>query len=234
MNGKKIKECKYGKGIDVLNIFIILIICLVIVYSSIILIKKVTYFRHRSKDPQERESEFKYKLISERKLKPHQILQMDDYTESLITDGGIFKVEEKDSDGSINEVHTVILERIKRLSEDKLQQLLKYLDEEQISENRKYDRKDFIRIIDYTVGDKYYRDFIQDISEGGLFIDTSNEFSVGQKILMTFISPYYQKPFKMHGEIIHVQTDGIGVKFKIKSQVQESVLKSFMEKIQSS
>jgi len=215
-----------------LNIITILIICLVIVYSSIILIKKVIYFRQQKKDPKERKSEFIYKLFAERKLKPHQALQMDDYTESLITDDGTFKMEEKDSDLSINGVHAVILEKIKGLSKDKLQQLLKYLDEEQVPEKRKYGRKDFIRVIDYTVGDRYYRDFIQDMSEGGLFIETSNEFSAGQKIVMTFISPDYQKPFKVHGEIIHVQTDGIGVKFKIESQVQESVLKSYVNMIQ--
>ena len=215
-----------------LNIITILIICLVIVYSSIILIKKVIYFRQQKKDPKERKSEFIYKLFAERKLKPHQALQMDDYNESLITDDGTFKMEEKDRDFSINGVHAVILEKIKGLSEDKLQQLLKYLDEEQVPEKRKYGRKDFIRVIDYTVGDRYYRDFIQDMSEGGLFIETSNEFSAGQKIIMSFFSPDYQKPFKVHGEIIHVQTDGIGVKFKIESQVQESVLKSYVNMIQ--
>jgi hypothetical protein len=49
---------------------------------------------------------------------------------------------------------------------------------------------------------------------------------------MTFASPDYQKPFKVHGEIMHIQNDGVGVKFKIKSQVQESVLKSFVNMIQ--
>jgi Tfp pilus assembly protein PilZ len=104
---------------------------------------------------------------------------------------------------------------------------------EEEEEQRKYDRKDFLRIIDYTVNDRYYRDFIQDISEGGLFIETTNEFSVGQKILMTFASPDYQKPFKMNGEIIHTHTDGIGVKFNIESQVQQLVLRSFVGMIQT-
>jgi Tfp pilus assembly protein PilZ len=200
-----------------LNIFTILIICLVIVYCSIILIKKFTYFRQQKKDPKERESEFMSKV----------------YAEEQTTDDKMSKTKEKESNLSINGVHAVILEKIKGLSEDKLQQLLKYLDEEQVPEKRKYGRKDFIRVIDYTVGDRYYRDFIQDMSEGGLFIETSNEFSAGQKIKMSFISPDYQKPFKIHGEIIHAKTDGIGVKFKIESQVQESVLKNYVNMIQA-
>lgn len=87
-------------------------------------------------------------------------------------------------------------------------------------------------IVDYCVNDQYYRDFIQDISESGLFIKTSQSFSVGQKIQMTFMSPDYQKPFKIKGEIVRVHTDGVGVKFIIESQVQESALKSFMGNIQ--
>ena len=216
-----------------LNIYIVLIIFLVIVYCSIILIKKVTYLRNQKKGPQERKSDFIYNLVSERKLKPYQTLQMDDYTESLITDYGTFKMEEEDSDLRTSGLHAIILQKIKGLSEDKLQRLLEYLDEEQISEKRKYTRKDFFRIIDYTVGDRYYRDFIQDMSEGGLFIRTPNKFSTGQDIIMTFVSPDYQKPFKMHGEIIRVQADGIGVEFKIKSQVQESVLKNYMDMIKN-
>ena len=190
---------------------------MVIVYCSIILIKKITYFRYQKKNPLERESEFIYKLNA--------------YDQN--TDERAFKLGKTDRETDLNGIHAVILQKIKGLSEDKLQQLLKYLDEEQVPEKRKYGRKDFIRVIDYIVGDRYYRDFIQDMSEGGLFIETSNDFSVGQKIIMSFSSPDYQKPFKVHGEIIHVQTDGIGVKFKIKSQVQESVLKSYVDMIQN-
>jgi len=73
------------------------------------------------------------------------------------------------------------------------------------------------------VDDHYYRDFIQDISETGLFIKTSNIFSVGQTIVMTFISPDQQKPYKINGEIIRVHTDGIGVKFKIESSAENGV-----------
>jgi Tfp pilus assembly protein PilZ len=200
-----------------LNIFTILIICFVIVYCSIILIKKVTCFRQQKKDPKERESEFMSKV----------------YAEEQTTDDRMSKTEEKDSNISLNEVHSALLEKIKGLSEEKMRQLLQFLDEEHVPEKRKYDRKDFIRVIDYTVGNRYYRDFIQDMSEGGLFIETSNEFSVGKKILMSFVSPDYQKPFKMYGEIVHVQTAGIGVKFKIESQVQESVLKSYANMIQT-
>ena len=135
---------------------------------------------------------------------------------------------------SKNEVRTVILEKFDGISEEKMRQLLKYLYEEQIPEKRKYDRKDFLRIIDYTVGDRYYRDFIQDMSNSGVFIKTSQTFSEGQMILMTFMSPDNQQPFKINGEIVRVMPNGIGVKFKTESQVQESVLKSYVNMIKRS
>jgi len=46
------------------------------------------------------------------------------------------------------------------------------------------------------------------------------------------MSPGYQKTFKIKGEIVRVHTDGVGVKFTIESQVQESALQSFMSNIQ--
>jgi hypothetical protein len=46
------------------------------------------------------------------------------------------------------------------------------------------------------------------------------------------MSPDNQKPFKMKGEIIHTDNDGVGIKFKIESQVQRLVLKSYIDMIQ--
>ena len=86
--------------------------------------------------------------------------------------------------------------------------------------------------VDYAVKDRYYRDFIQDMSNSGVFIRTSQTFSSGQTILMTFMSPDLEKPFKINGEITRVLPSGIGVKFTIESQVQEAAIKSIVNLIQ--
>ncbi|MGD9246264.1 MAG: PilZ domain-containing protein [Desulfobacterales bacterium] len=142
-------------------------------------------------------------------------------------------MENNDNKLGINEVRASIFEKINCMSDEEMRQLLKYLEERKITDRRKFTRKDFFRIIDYAVEGRYYRDFIHDISENGIFIETSNEFSVGQDIIMTFASPDQDNPFKIHGKIKHTHTDGIGVKFKIESQVQQLVLKSFVDMIQS-
>jgi len=131
-----------------------------------------------------------------------------------------------------NGVRDFIFEMINSMSDEEMWKLLKDLEAREHKEQRKYSRKDFLMIADYIVGDRYYRDFIQDLSASGVFIKTSQKFSIGQPILMTFMSPDNQKPFKINGEIVRVGTDGVGVKFEIESQVQELVLKSFVDMIQ--
>jgi Tfp pilus assembly protein PilZ len=217
-----------------LHIITILIIFLLLVCAVLILFKKVNYFRQQNEKLQRKEYEFIYELAAEGKLKPDQVFKMDDFIEDRITDKAASKIKKTDNEPGINEVRSLIFERVDGLSEEKMRRLLKYLDEEQAPQQRRYERKDFFKIIDYAVGDRFYRDVISDISAGGAFIETSETFSKGQKILMTFMSPDYERPFKISGEIVRIHSDGIGVTFKMKSQVQEMVLKSFIEKIQNS
>jgi hypothetical protein len=141
-------------------------------------------------------------------------------------------MENNDGELGRNEVRAFLFGIINDMSDEEMRQLLKDLEARQNKERRAYDRENFFRIIDYTVEDRYYRDFIENISESGLFFRPSHTFSVGQTIQITFMSPDNQKPFRINGEIVRVGTDGVGVKFKIESQVQELVLKSFVEMIQ--
>ena len=131
-----------------------------------------------------------------------------------------------------DQVRKLLIAIIDSLSLEEMRQLFKKLKSLQHREQRKYSRKDFFSIIDYTVEGRYYRDFIQNISEGGLFFKSSHNFSVGKTIQITFMSPDYQKPFKINGEIVRVGIDGVAVKFKIESQVQQMVLKSYVDMIE--
>lgn len=128
-----------------------------------------------------------------------------------------------------NEIRASIFEMVNRMSDEEMLALSKDLKGRQHRERRKYNRIDFFAIIDYSAGDQYYRDFIQDMSNSGVFIKTSHKFSVGQIVRMIFMSRDYQKPFKINGEIVRVTRGGIGVKFKIESQVQEEAIKSLID-----
>ena len=58
------------------------------------------------------------------------------------------------------EVRAFLFGLIDDMSDEEMRQLLKELEERQNKEQRKYSRKDFLTIIDYNVGDRYYRDFM--------------------------------------------------------------------------
>jgi len=99
---------------------------------------------------------------------------------------------------------------------------------------RQHERIDLIEILDYSVDEQYYRDFFQDISESGLLIRTSNSFPMGKEILMTLMSSEQERPIKIKGEVVRLLPDGIGVKFKIESQVQSDMISSIVKNLQSS
>lgn len=141
-------------------------------------------------------------------------------------------MEDSDHPATGFDVTTQLIERIKNMSLEQQVKLLKEFDTEKSREYRQHDRKVFLMTVDYVVGDRYYRDFIENMSDSGVFIKTSQAFSVGQAVLMTFMSPDYQQPFKIGGAIARVTPDGIGIKFKIESQVQETIIQSLVEMIQ--
>lgn len=211
---------------------VIMIIFAVLVYAVIVLFRKFAIIQKRRKERQLKESEFMNKLVSEGDLKPGQLSGLYDFVEDRTSNEDVFKLKTTDNELGRDEIRALIFKKINRMSNVEIRQFYQEFQERQHGKSRKHDRKDFFMIVDYSVNDQYYRDFIQDISESGVFIKTSQTFSVGQKIQMTFMSPGYQKPFKIKGEIVRVHTDGVGVKFTIESQVQESALQSFMSNIQ--
>ena len=211
---------------------VIMIIFAVLAYAVVVLFRKFAVIQKRRKERQLKESEFMDKLVSEGDLKPGQLSGWYGFVEDRTINKDAFKLKTTDNELDRTEIRDLIFKKINRMSDMEIRQFYQEFIERQHSKPRKHDRKDFFMIVDYSVSDQYYRDFIQDISENGVFIKTSQAFSVGQRIQMTFMSSDYQRPFKIKGEIVRVHTDGVGVRFIIESQVQEGALKSFISNIQ--
>lgn len=119
------------------------------------------------------------------------------------------------------------------MSEAEMHQLLIELEGKKSSERRKFGREDFSMIVDYSVNNPYYRDVIQNISENGVFIKTTKTFEKDQEIIMTFMSPDYQKPLKINGVIVRSHMDGFGAIFKTESHGRRTALKSLIHMIQN-
>ncbi|UCD33682.1 MAG: PilZ domain-containing protein [Desulfobacterales bacterium] len=58
-----------------------------------------------------------------------------------------------------------------------------------------------------------FSEFIKDISNGGVFIQTDGNFFIGQQISLTFSLPHTKKDIAVSGEVARIDSDGIGVKF---------------------
>lgn len=93
--------------------------------------------------------------------------------------------------------------------------------DELIKEWERLDYRDDSRIacflpVDYSTKDRVYQDFINNLSNGGVFIETSSPFHVGQTLSLTFSVPSLSKNFKIAGTIVRSEQEGIGVQFSKK------------------
>jgi len=128
---------------------------------------------------------------------------------------------------------THLIELIKKMSEDEQQALLKELGERFSKGRRKHKREPFFMVADYSTQDHVYRDYIQNVSAGGVFIETNMPFTSGQKVSLAFPLPNYQKYIKIIGKVARVTPQGIGVVFKMVNQEQETMVKSLLEWLMS-
>jgi uncharacterized protein (TIGR02266 family) len=124
-----------------------------------------------------------------------------------------------------------LFELIKNMSQDERQALLKELEERLFKDKREHQRKPFFMIVDYSTEDRVYKEYIQNISAGGLFIETRMPFSIGQEVSLSFPLPNYHKYIRIAGEVVRLSPQGIGVKFKMVNRDQEAIIKSLLEMI---
>jgi Tfp pilus assembly protein PilZ len=83
------------------------------------------------------------------------------------------------------------------------------------SERREHSRKRSRMAVTYGTRGRVLKDFIKNISDGGVFIETGERFSVGQEITLVFSSPNpEEEPVKMIGEVMWNASEGVGVKFR--------------------
>lgn len=121
-----------------------------------------------------------------------------------------------------------LLDLIEAMSEEEQIALLAELEEKLGAGKRRAQRAAYATVVDYSVGDRFYTDYIQDLSTGGVFIQTRRPFSVGQEILLSFSLPKDDQVVKITGEVARITSRGIGVKFGILDENQEAMLKTIL------
>jgi uncharacterized protein (TIGR02266 family) len=107
--------------------------------------------------------------------------------------------------------------------------LLKRLGTFEDIDARRHLRKPCAIRVYYAVGDRYFRDTIQNISIGGVFIETRKPFGVGQEVLLTFSLPSQASPFSLLGEVAWTGANGIGVRFRDLTDDQSKILNMLLQ-----
>ena len=119
---------------------------------------------------------------------------------------------------------------------DRLQKLVGQLETETTErsasdKDRKRVRVDCFVSVDYTDSEKFFKDYIEDISTSGVFIKTREAFSVGEEIVLSMSLSSEGSAFKIPASVVRAAPDGIGVRFKTTSQVQEAIIESLIDSV---
>jgi Tfp pilus assembly protein PilZ len=92
---------------------------------------------------------------------------------------------------------------------------IKVLPGTKISEDlRRYQRRHFSNTVFFTSQNGYFEGLINNISKNGIFIETSDDFTVGQMIRLVIPGTKIDNGAMLRGEIRHRNKKGIGVQFK--------------------
>jgi Tfp pilus assembly protein PilZ len=82
------------------------------------------------------------------------------------------------------------------------------------NERRRQTREACTILMDYTIKEQAYKDFILNISRGGALIATSRRFLIGEKVELAFPHPDTKEHCTINEEIVWEGPQGIGVKFR--------------------
>jgi Tfp pilus assembly protein PilZ len=120
---------------------------------------------------------------------------------------------------------------VDNLTDEKKQLLLNLLLEWQQAERRDDSRVPCLIAVDYSDRKRVYHDFIQDLSKGGVFIETREPLQLGEAIGLTFSMPTSENHFKVSGKIVRKADGGIGVQFDNKlSRYQEEIIRTLVKR----
>jgi len=106
---------------------------------------------------------------------------------------------------------------ITNISEAKRWDLLEKLEKWQkskLAEMREYSRRPSFIPVECSSDEICFTDFIQDISRGGVYIQTDGNFYVGQSITLTFSLHKDEDAMSVKGKVARIDPNGVGVNFE--------------------
>ena len=130
-----------------------------------------------------------------------------------------------------SEVTSRLFALIGKMSDEERQGLLDEIETRPFIKKRRYNRKPYFSVVDYSTQDYNFADFIQNIAAEGIFISTSTPFSFGQEVSLAFPLPVSQEHINIPGQVVRIEEEGIGVKFKTLDQELKRKIKKAVDMI---
>jgi Tfp pilus assembly protein PilZ len=120
---------------------------------------------------------------------------------------------------------------IHQLDKTALLQRLRQFDNSDFQWVREFPRLSCFLSVDFASEGKAYRSCIRDISAGGVFIETSHLFEIGQEIALCFTLSEANEtlPFKIRGAVTRIYPDGIGVKYQNMTRYQREIINALLK-----
>ena len=115
-----------------------------------------------------------------------------------------------------NEIKNRLLEIISSMPETEKRDLLEVLEIMQASkptERRENQRKSLLTNTGFLMHEVVLKDCIQNISQTGAFIETTQSFSVGQRLSMAILLAGNDEPMQLKGTIVRADSYGVAVEF---------------------
>ncbi|MBF0451638.1 MAG: PilZ domain-containing protein [Candidatus Magnetomorum sp.] len=112
------------------------------------------------------------------------------------------------------QIQKKLIQMIKDMSFENQLALLEYLREDKKTDRRKFPRKQCFMEVNYATQKVCDNNYMKDISEGGLFVQTDKKVAVGDDIILTFSFPGKSYIVKAVGCVVRIEKDGIGIEFQ--------------------
>jgi Tfp pilus assembly protein PilZ len=81
-------------------------------------------------------------------------------------------------------------------------------------ERRIHQRKSCQIPVRYATYDRIFSNYITNISQNGIFIETQKPIFIGEEVILNFKLKGHNESLKITGEVAHANRSGIGVQFK--------------------
>ena len=78
---------------------------------------------------------------------------------------------------------------------------------------RRHPRRSYLQSVTIHISDRTSRGMIQNISTGGIYIETSESFSTGQKITISYPLSNNSREIEVQGEVAWTDQNGFAMKY---------------------